>query len=93
MHELANFDFVVGIAAGKILFGALLVSVLFRNVALAVAAVAICVVYFERKVPGLVDLARTVMADFNSRPSFAKGAILGAVLALVVFGMYRQRRA
>lgn len=92
MREFGNFDFLVGIAAGKILLGALMASALFRSIALAGAAIAICFLYFQKGVVGLLFAARLVTADFMIRPDFSKGFALGAILALVVFGMYLKRK-
>lgn len=92
MQNLPNFDFVVGIAAGKILLGALLASSIFRSVALAVAASAICVLYLQKGVAGLLGAAHLVTIDFMIRPDFSKGMALGAILAIIVFGIYMKRK-
>lgn len=92
MRELGNFDFLVGVAAGKILLGALFASTLFRNIALALTASAICFLYFQKGVAGLLAAARIVTLDFTIRPDFSKGFALGGILALVVFGMYLRRK-
>lgn len=91
MSQITSFEFIVGIAIGKILFGALFASPLFRSVALALAALAVCWLYLHEGVPGILSLAHALQADFLARPDFAKGAAVGAAAAFVVFGMYCRR--
>lgn len=94
MHAFPNYDFMVGIAVGKILLAAFLASSIFRNIALAAAGGTICLVYFQKGVTGLLQGAHLAIADFATRSDFSKGVALGAFLALIVFGAYlkRQRR-
>jgi hypothetical protein len=93
MHTFTNYDFLVGIAVGKILLGALFASALFRNIALAAMASVICFVYFQNGVGGILTLAHSLRIDFIARPDFSKGVALGAILAFLVFGFYRRRSA
>jgi hypothetical protein len=63
----------------------------FRNVALAAGASTICFTYFQKGITGLLGTSNSILMDFAMRPSFSKGMALGAVLAMVVFGMYQRR--
>jgi hypothetical protein len=49
-----GFEFLVGVAVGKIVLGAVLASPLFWSVSLAAAAVATCVLYAEKGTPGIL---------------------------------------
>lgn len=91
MHELSNFDFVIGIALGKILLGALLASPYFRNAVLAATAAIICIIYSQKGTAGLLQQANQTIADFSLHPNFTKGVALGAILAFVIFGAYLKR--
>lgn len=91
MQHIATFEFIVGVAVGKVLLGALFASSIFRNVALASAAAGVCVIYFQKGVSGLMQFAHLAVADMTLRPDFSKGAALGAVVAFLVFGLYLKR--
>lgn len=52
MISLENHEFLVGIAAGKILLGALLSSSVFRNIALAASASGIFFAYYQKGLSG-----------------------------------------
>jgi hypothetical protein len=90
-NDVPGFEFMTGIVIGKILFGALFASRLFRNFALSSAALAILLLYWRHGVGGVLAVAYTVRADFVGRPEFLKGAALGTLLAFLVFGVYRRR--
>jgi hypothetical protein len=92
MHNLVNFEFMVGVAVGKILLGALLASSIFRNLALAAGASAVCFTYFQKGVPGILQTAHVLTGDFSARPSFSLGLALGALLGIIVFGAFLRRR-
>jgi hypothetical protein len=92
IHHIISFEFLVGVAVGKILLGALLASSIFRNVALAAGASTVCFLYFQKGVVGLLDAGHILVADFSARPSFAQGVALGVVLGFLVFGAYFRRR-
>jgi hypothetical protein len=87
-----NYEFSVGIAVGKLLLGALFVSPLFRNVVISAGAAFVCWLFVHAGVDGILDLARALQKDFVARPSFSKGALVGAALAFVAFGLIRRRR-
>ena len=91
MQGITSFEFIVGIAVGKILFGALVASPLFRSIALALGALAICLLYLSEGVTGILSLAHALRVDFVARPDFSKGLAVGAIVAFVVFGIYQKR--
>jgi hypothetical protein len=91
MSHIVSFEFLVGVAVGKILLGAMLASSIFRNVALAVGASGVCFVYFQKGVVGVLEAGHIVVADFALRPSFSQGVALGAMLGFLVFGAYLKR--
>lgn len=90
---MISFDFIVGIVVGKILVGALLASSLFRNLALALAATAICILYLQEGIRGILTHAHAFEHAFVTRPNFAEGVVVGAIVAFIVFGTFLQRRA
>jgi hypothetical protein len=92
MDQITKLEFGVGVLVGKVLFGALFASPLFRSVALASGAAAVCLLYFQDGVAAILSLAHTLRADFAERPDFARGAIVGATVAFVVFGVHRTKR-
>ena len=77
-------EFIVGIAVAAILVSALCVSSLFRNLALALAAGAVVLLYMQGGVPALVaDLDRgregnPVAAGLLQRPRGRAGGFRGA---------------
>jgi hypothetical protein len=87
-----NFEFMVGVAVGKILLGALFASPIFRNLALAAGAGTLCFTYFQKGVPGILQAAHVLIGDFSARPSFSHGLALGALLGIIVFGAFLRRR-
>ena len=86
-----GFEFLVGIAVGKILLGAVLASPLFRSVSLAATAVAVCVLYAEKGTAGIVAFAHRLEADLFRAPDFSTGVVAGAIVAFIVFGIFRRR--
>jgi hypothetical protein len=91
VNGITNFEFLVGIAAGKILLGALLASPLFRSISLALAGIALVLLYLHEGIPGILAIAHALRGDVISRPDFSKGVAVGAATAFVVFGIYRTR--
>lgn len=67
-----SFEFLVGVAVGKILLGAILASPIFRNVGLAALASAVCFVYFQKGAAGVLEAAHALVTDFAVRPSFPR---------------------
>lgn len=91
MNTITNFEFLVGVAAGKILLGAAIASPLFRNLALAAAAIALCWIYTHGGVTEIIGVAHKIQTDLFTRPNFGKGLAAGAIVAFLVFGAVRSR--
>jgi zinc transporter ZupT len=98
--DMLNFDvsafqsreFVVGVAVAAILLSALIASSIFRNVALALAAGAIVVLYLQGGVPALLATSQVVEKEVLAIPEFAKGLLIGfAVAAVLLFSLQRRR--
>jgi hypothetical protein len=92
MKDIAAFNFMVGVAIGKLLLAAVFSSPLFRNLALASAATFVCVLYSQRGVEGLLDEAHSAVTSVATYPDFARGLALGAALAFLIFGIAFRRR-
>lgn len=90
MNTIIDFQLIVGMTVGKILFGALFGSRMFRSLALGFAAAAIFILYYQEGIGGILLVANKLRADMASRPDFAKGMGLGAVIAFIVFGALRK---
>ena len=84
-------EFLVGLAVAGILLSALVVSSLFRNVAFALAAGAIVLLYVQGGVPGLIATSKVVESEFRSIPEFSRGLMVGLAMAAVFLLSIRQR--
>jgi hypothetical protein len=93
MNMFGNYEFIIGIAVGKILCGSVLASPLLRNLALGAAALGICLLYSQHGVNSIIESALFLRGDVLARPEFSKGALVGSVLAIIVFGVWQQRKA
>lgn len=91
MHGITSFEFIIGVAVGKLLLGALLASPLFRSVSLGVSAAAVCYLYARSGTSGILMFAHRLQADLFSRPDFSNGLIVGLLVAFIVFGLFRRR--
>lgn len=88
---LESHDFLVGAVVAAILLTALFGSSLFRNVALALAAGGIVVLYLQGGVPNLLALSHTLETEFGSIPDFSKGMVAGLAVAAVLMLGFRPR--
>jgi hypothetical protein len=86
-----SFEFLVGVLVAKILVTALFSSPLSRNIAVAAAAIVLCVLYAQNGSDAILSFANRLQADLLLRPDFSKGLALGAIISLAVFGFYRRR--
>ena len=85
-------EFIVGIAVAAILVSALTASSMFRNIALAVAAGGIVLLYLQGGVPALIATSSMVEKEIRAMPEFSNGLLVGlAGAAVFLFGM--QKRA
>jgi hypothetical protein len=84
-------EFIVGIAVAAILVSALCVSSLFRNLALALAAGAVVLLYLQGGVPALVQTSSVVEKEIQSLPDFSNGLVVGlAVSAVLLIGLQKR---
>lgn len=92
MSLLQSHEFVVGVAVAAIMLSALLASSLFRNIALALAAGAIVVVYLQGGIANLLTLGQTLETEVRAIPDFASGMLVGVAIVVVLFLGFRPRR-
>jgi hypothetical protein len=85
-------EFVVGIAVAAILISALFASSLFRNVALALAAGAVVLLYFQGGIAALVATSAVVEKEIRAMPDFSNGLVVGLAVSAVLM-MSLQKRA
>jgi hypothetical protein len=93
MAELQSHEFIVGIAVAAILLSALFASSLFRNIALALAAGAVVVLYLQGGVANLLVLSRSLETEFRSIPDFSSGMLVGVAVVVVLLLGFRPRAA
>ena len=85
-------EFIVGIAVAAILVSALTASSMFRNIALALAAGGVVLLYLQGGVPALISTSAVLEKEIRAMPEFSNGLLVGfAVAAVFMFGM--QKRA
>lgn len=88
MAAFESQEFIVGLAVAAILLSAFVVSSLFRNVALALAAGAVVLLYLQGGVPGLVAISKSLESEFRAIPDFSRGLMVGlAMVAVLLFGV------
>ena len=84
-------EFIVGIAVAAILVSALIASSIFRNIALALAAGAVVLLYLQGGVPALLATSQMVEKEIRAMPEFSNGLVVGfAVAAVFLFGMQKR---
>jgi zinc transporter ZupT len=84
-------EFIVGIAVAAILVSALIASSMFRNIALALAAGAVVLLYLQGGVPALLATSQMVEKEIRAMPEFSNGLVVGfAVAAVFLFGMQKR---
>ena len=93
MSLLQSHEFMVGVAVAAIMSSALFASSLFRNIALALAAGAIVVLYLQGGIANLLTLSHTLESEVLSIPDFARGMLVGVAIVVVLFLGLRPRRA
>jgi hypothetical protein len=85
-------EFLVGAAAAAILVAALVASSMFRNLALALAAGAVVLLYLQGGVGALVATSKLLETEIRGMPEFSHGLVVGlAISAVFLVGL--QRRA
>jgi len=93
LASLQNHEFIVGLAVAAILVAAMVGSSLFRNIALALAAGAIVLLYVQGGVAALIAAFGMIEKEVRSLPEFANGLVVGLVIASVLAFGFRHRSA
>jgi hypothetical protein len=84
-------EFVVGIAVAAIMVCALCASSMFRNIALALAAGGIVLLYLQGGVPALITTSGVLEKEIRALPDFSNGLVVGlAVSAVLLLGMQKR---
>ena len=85
-------EFIVGIAVAAILICALCASSMFRNIALALAAGGVVLLYLQGGVPALISTSSVLEKEIRALPDFSNGLVVGlAVSAVLLLGVQRVR--
>jgi hypothetical protein len=91
LSVLQSHEFIVGIAVAAILVSALVASSLFRNVALALAAGAVVLLYLQGGVAALVAMSSVLEKEIRALPEFSNGLVVGlAVSAVLLVGLQKR---
>ena len=84
-------EFIVGIAVAAIMVCALCASSVFRNIALALAAGGVVLLYMQGGVPALITTSAVLENEIRALPDFSKGLVVGlAVSAVLLLGMQKR---
>src|SRR3954467_14077787 len=84
-------EFIVGIAVAAIMVCALCASSMFRNIALALAAGGVVLLYLQGGVPALSTTSAVREKESRGLPDFSNGLIVGlAVSAVLLLGMQKR---
>ena len=91
LSALQSQEFVVGIAVAAILVSALVASSLFRNLAQALAAGVVVLLYLQGGVATLIATSGVVEKEIRSLPDFSNGLVVGlAVSAVLLLGLQKR---
>ena len=91
LQAFQSQEFIVGIAVAAIMVAALVASSLFRNLALALAAGAIVLLYLQGGVPALISTSEMVQQQIRTLPDFSNGLVVGlAVSAVLLIGLQKR---
>ena len=91
LTALQSNEFIVGIAVAAILVAALVASSLFRNIALALAAGAVVLLYVQGGVGALVATSKTLETEIRALPDFSHGLVVGLAISAVLLLSMRPR--
>jgi hypothetical protein len=92
LATLSN-EFIVGVAVAAIVISALVASSLFRNVALAIAAGAVVLLYLQGGTAALIATSKLVETEIKATPDFSQGLVIGlAISAVFLVGCDSDRR-
>ena len=90
LASLTN-EFIVGVAVAAIVISALVASSLFRNIALALAAGAVVLLYLQGGTGALITMSKVVENEIKATPDFSQGLMVGLAIAAVFLVGMRQR--
>jgi hypothetical protein len=91
LQAFQSQEFIVGIAVAAIIVSALVASSLFRNVALALAAGVVVLLYLQGGVPALLSTSAMVEKEIRALPDFSNGLVVGlAVSAVLLIGIQKR---
>ena len=90
LTTLSN-EFLVGIAVAAIVISALVASSLFRNLALALAAGAVVLLYLQGGIGALIATSKVLETEIRATPDFSQGLMVGLAISAVFLVGMRQR--
>jgi hypothetical protein len=90
LATLSN-EFIVGVAVAAIVISALVASSLFRNVALAIAAGAVVLLYLQGGTGALIATSKIIENEIKATPDFSQGLVVGLAISAVFLVGMRQR--
>ena len=91
LSALQSNEFVVGVAVAAILISALVASSLFRNIALALAAGAVVLLYVQGGTGALIATSKVLEGEIRAIPDFSHGLMVGLAVSAVLLVGLRQR--
>lgn len=91
LSALQSNEFIVGVAVAAILISALVASSLFRNVALALAAGAVVLLYVQGGTGALIATSKALEGEIRAIPDFSQGLMVGLAISAVLLVGLRQR--
>ncbi len=92
LTALSN-EFLVGVAVAAIVISALVASSLFRNLALALAAGAVVLLYLQGGIGALIATSKILETEIRATPDFSQGLMVGLAISAVFLVGMRQRAA
>jgi uncharacterized membrane protein YedE/YeeE len=90
LATLSN-EFLVGIAVAAIVISALVASSLFRNLALALAAGAVVLLYLQGGIGALIATSKILESEIKATPDFSQGLMVGLAISAVFLVGMRQK--
>jgi hypothetical protein len=91
LQALQSQEFIVGMAVAAIMVAALVASSLFRNLALALAAGGVVLLYLQGGVGALVETSTMMEKQIRALPDFSNGLVVGlAVSAVLLIGIQKR---
>ena len=90
LTTLSN-EFLVGVAVAAIVISALVASSLFRNLALALAAGAVVLLYLQGGIGALIATSKVLETEIKATPDFSQGLMVGLAISAVFLVGMRQR--